>query len=398
MAEENVSDGFTKRRKVLGDLTNLLGKRGSSGTENIGVKSLSFRDKDSSKRIHVSCAPQSEMHSPKGNVLSSIPNSTDKNTNAEGNQFGCESVSKISSNVETEINNDGLLNVNLPAGENFEGPNSTDLKGEKVMMSSTAATEVNVIPEICQSEFVGLKVNVKDLQINESGQAVPGSSKESKGNVVENAGFKTDDELHDSLKAAAEMGGFCLDNDSGFDDYESKGSQSDGDGQNLLLSQCGSVDCANFLPESQESTVFGIEKFMEMESGNEKCVCEGTEPTRSCSCSFCTKAGYMWLDLNYQDIKARVSALKKSQKEARILAEGIIRSKNIERHGAESFTRSSTLESDLMYQWVSLFQHMAGVMEEESNQLEGRLLPLNDLREKYKRDLESIGDERSEKQ
>ncbi|CAA0823591.1 Unknown protein [Striga hermonthica] len=396
MAEENASDGFAKPRKVFGDLTNLLGKRGSSGTENIAVKSLSFSDKDSAKRIRVTCPRRSEMHSPKGNVLSSIPNPTDKNTNTVVNPFGGESVSKISSNVETEINIDALTSVNLPAGENFEGPNSIDLKGEEVM-SSTAATEVNVIPEIGQIEFVSLKVNVKDLQINESGQAVPGSSKESEGNVVENAGVKTDDKLHDTSKAAAEMGGFCLDNDSGFDDYESKGSQSDGDGQNLLLSQCGSVDCANFLPESQESTVFGIEKFMEMESRNQKCVCEGTEPTRSCSCSFCTKAGYMWLDLNYQDIKARVSALKKSQKEASILAERIIRSKSIERRGAESFTRPSKLESDLMYQWVSLFQHTAGVMEEESNQLEGRLLPLNDLREKCKRDLESIGGERSEK-
>ncbi|CAA0831846.1 Unknown protein [Striga hermonthica] len=385
MAEGNASEGSAKPRQVLGDLTNILGKRGSSEIEKIGVKSSNFIDKDSAKRIRVVPPAQSEIHSPKANT----------------NQLRCQTVSKISSNLNADIKNDALPNVNLTAAENSDGPNLTDLKEERVM--SSTAFEENEIPQTGQSEFVNVEGNENDLNINEGSRVGFGSSKESK--VVEDICFKADDGLCDALEAATETGVYCLDKDSGFDGYESKGSQSDanechhhpphhdGDEHNLALSQCGSVDCVNILPESQESTVFGMEKFAEMRNGKEKCVSEETEPTRTCSCSFCKKAGYMWLDLNYQDIKARVPALKKSQKEASILAERIIRSKSIEKNSAESFSGSSRLESDLVCQWVSLFQHMAGVLEQESNQLESRLLPLNDLREKCKRDLESIGDD-----
>ncbi|GER42943.1 hypothetical protein STAS_19765 [Striga asiatica] len=356
MAEGNASEGFAKPRQVLGDLTNLLGKRGSSETEKIGVKSSNFIDKDSAKRIRVMPPAQSEIHSPKANILSSIPNSTNKATSANTNQLLCQTVCNISNNLNSDVNNDAFPNVNLKAAENFDSPNLTDLKEERVM--SSTAFEENEIQEFGQSEFVNLEGNKNDLNI---------SSKESK--VVEDICVKSDDGLSDALEAATETGVYCLDKDSGFDGYESKGSQSDaneclhhppchdGDEHNLALSQCGSVDCVNILPESQESTVFGMEKFMEMRNGKEKCVSEEMEPTRTCSCSFCKKA------------------LKKSQKEASILAERIIRSKCIERHSAESLTGSSRI----------------GKLGFES-----RLLPLNDLREKCKRDLESTGDDRSE--
>ncbi|GFQ00006.1 hypothetical protein PHJA_002144600 [Phtheirospermum japonicum] len=345
MAERNNSEGFTKSRPVLGDLTNQLGKRAFSEIEKNESKSLNFNDndKDIAKRIRFSSPICSEISSLKGNVVSSISNITDENRNANTSQFGCCAVSESSKDVETGvsqiINNNSLGNAHETASKIFKGPVSADLEvGKTISLISTEAL-----------------------------------SKASKENAVQFVNIKAEDELSDEFSLG--------------------GSQSDDhNADNLVLSQCGSIDCM-ILPESQESSVIGQEKSVEMKNVTD-CTA-GTDSIKACSCSFCTKAGYIWLDLNYQDIKARVSAMKKSQKEASIVAERIMRGKGVEKHGVESFSGVSELESDLMYQWRSLFQHMAGVTEQESNQLEARLLQLNDLRDKCKMDLEFIGAARS---
>ncbi|KZV53749.1 hypothetical protein F511_00015 [Dorcoceras hygrometricum] len=159
--------------------------------------------------------------------------------------------------------------------------------------------------------------------------------------------------------------------------------------ENLITSQSDSIDCAIF-PDSQESKIFGFEK----SSGSKKCKeyhCSGggVDAIKACSCSFCTKAAYIWLDLNYQDIRGRVSAMRKIQKEASILGEISRMIKDAEKHDAEGFAGISKLEIDLMHQWKFLFQHMAGVWEQEGDRLETSLSPLTDLREKCKRDLGS---------
>ncbi|CAA3008405.1 Hypothetical predicted protein [Olea europaea subsp. europaea] len=86
--------------------------------------------------------------------------------------------------------------------------------------------------------------------------------------------------------------------------------QTYGDDDNVdsyVLSQSGSIDC-NILPESQESRVFGLERCSELKRGNECANMSGEiDLIKACSCSFCTKAAYIWLDLHYQDTKARIS-------------------------------------------------------------------------------------------
>ncbi|KAL3613408.1 hypothetical protein CASFOL_042671 [Castilleja foliolosa] len=342
MAERNNSEGFTKSRPVLGDLTNQMGKRAFSEIEKNETKSLILddNDKDPAKRICFSSPRCSGFSSLKGNV----PNITEENRTDNLLQSGCCAVSKSSNDVETVVSqiikNNSFGNVNETASKTFKGPDSGELEVVKtVNLTSTEAL-----------------------------------SKASKENV-QFVNVKAEDEFNDEFSLG--------------------GSQSDDPNtDNFVLSQCGSIDCT-ILPESQESNVIGADKSMETENVN-GCTA-GTKSIKDCSCSFCTKAGYIWLDLNYQDIKARVSALKKSQKEASIVAERIVRGKGIEKHGVESFGGVSELESNLMYQWRSLFQHMAGATEQESNQLEARLLQLNDLRDKCKMDLELIGAARSEK-
>ncbi|KAI3462053.1 hypothetical protein Pfo_018716 [Paulownia fortunei] len=339
------------------------------------------------------------------------------------------------------FDDDALPNMDKIASQNYKSPNLTDLEGERAMHSIYTEADgcgkldllkENEISGIAESKFASLNHTLRgnefDLTRNGGVEIALGNSKISKGkndlslidpsrgNALQSDNIEADDELGDSFPAdssrtVTETGGDCLHDGKDFDADESRASpegtqsdindyQHDGDdhnADNLVLSQCGSIDCT-ILPESQESRVFGVEKFMELKKGGECAYMgEGTDSIKACSCSFCTKAAYIWLDLNYQDIKARVSAIKKSQKEASILAERSNRSKVIEKHGAESFSRVSKLESDLMYQWRSLFQHMADIWEEEGNQLEARLLPLTDLREKCKTDLELIDAAPSEK-
>ncbi|XP_073158133.1 uncharacterized protein [Henckelia pumila] len=156
---------------------------------------------------------------------------------------------------------------------------------------------------------------------------------------------------------------------------------------NCIMSQSDSIECV-ILPDSQESRIFGAEKSSESKKCKEyPYIGGGVDVIKTCSCSFCTKAAYIWLDLNYQDIRGRVSAIRKSQKEASILAERNRITKETEKHDAEGSTRISKLEIDLMHQWRFLFQHMAGIWEQEGDHLETSLSSLTDLREKCKRDL-----------
>ncbi|WCJ31852.1 hypothetical protein M5689_013304 [Euphorbia peplus] len=144
----------------------------------------------------------------------------------------------------------------------------------------------------------------------------------------------------------------------------------------LANTLCGSLEW----PKSQGSKSFGLDR----------CVNSGdaADLLKACNCSFCMKAAYIWSDLHYQDIKGRLGALKKSQKEASILANKYAREKQTELHSLGNFTKSSNLESNLTAQWKSLFHHMEDIFVHESNQLQAGYVTLKDLRENCKTDLE----------
>ncbi|XP_023004026.1 uncharacterized protein LOC111497458 [Cucurbita maxima] len=108
----------------------------------------------------------------------------------------------------------------------------------------------------------------------------------------------------------------------------------------------------------------------------------------TCSCSFCMKASYIWSDLHYQDIKGRISALKKSQKDASILAQKC--SKEKETYHDQGNSSKSKLEFDLWGQWMSLFRHMEDTFSQEGSQLQTNFVTLKDLREECKMNLEML--------
>ncbi|KAK4430588.1 hypothetical protein Salat_1359500 [Sesamum alatum] len=456
MNEGNASEGFSKSRSVLGDLTNQLRARRYSEREKNGIKSFNFNGEDTAKRIRgenqVSLCSCTEVNFLKGNVVLSISKTPNENRDlsvpdlSSGFEMdsadahclkgpkvhgGNEDIKILDLDGGTDIGSvegDALPSMDKIASGNHKGLKFIDLERGRAVnyvageadgrCSKSDLLEKNESPGIAEvvpeKKFATLphaiRGNAVDLAINSGGEHKLDCSNLSKGNnVLNSVNIEANDEVGDSFSAdtsstVSETGGYCLRDGKDFNAEESKASleyaqtsindyQNDGDGHNandMVLSQCGSIDCT-VLPESQESRVFGADGSRELKKGNEcTYVSVGTSSSRVCSCSFCTKAAYIWLDLNYQDIKARISAMKKSRKEASILAQRSIRSKVSEKNGGESFTRVSKLESHLMYQWSSLFHHMSGIWEEESHQLEARLLPLTDLREKCKTDLKLI--------
>lgn len=116
----------------------------------------------------------------------------------------------------------------------------------------------------------------------------------------------------------------------------------------------------------------------------------GVEFLKNCTCSFCTKAGYIWSDLHYQDVKGRLTALRKSQKEARLVVQKFsgINDTHTIIHEQQGGIDPSDLESSLMHQWKSLFVHMQNILGHESRQLESSFETLKDVRENCKNDLE----------
>ncbi|KAI3506453.1 hypothetical protein L1887_28812 [Cichorium endivia] len=144
------------------------------------------------------------------------------------------------------------------------------------------------------------------------------------------------------------------------------------------------LDCSR-LVASQESRSSGLERCIEQKGV--KCSDTNIDSIKACSCSFCMKAAYIWSDLHYQDIKGRIAAIKKSQKEASILVQRNSVDNEKGKYGKRIFNKSSKLESDLTDKWRSFFLNMEDIFALESNQLESSLLTLSDLRDNCKSDL-----------
>ncbi|KAI3762587.1 hypothetical protein L1987_53021 [Smallanthus sonchifolius] len=168
---------------------------------------------------------------------------------------------------------------------------------------------------------------------------------------------------------------------------ESKGVAEDNlgmdDGNDISLDNFDSskdenLDCSRF-PESQESKC-GLESCIGQKGDGFSSAC--MDMIKACPCSFCVKAACLWSDLHYQDIKGRIPAIKKSQKEAAILV-----NRN-SRDVARNFGKFSNLESDLTGRWKSLFLHMEDIFVQEGTQLETSLSTLKEIINNCKTDSE----------
>ncbi|TKY60302.1 hypothetical protein E2542_SST17399 [Spatholobus suberectus] len=109
---------------------------------------------------------------------------------------------------------------------------------------------------------------------------------------------------------------------------------------------------------------------------------------KSCTCSFCSKAAYIWSDLHYQDAKGRLSAIKRSQKEVKMIIQKFSGLEDTVMRDQHRSNEASKLELSLVHQWKSLFARMQNIYAQESSQLESSFETLKDLRENCKNDLE----------
>ncbi|KAG7535529.1 hypothetical protein ISN45_Aa08g029570 [Arabidopsis thaliana x Arabidopsis arenosa] len=155
-----------------------------------------------------------------------------------------------------------------------------------------------------------------------------------------------------------------------------------------LFSSNNSESAGLLVPNSQTIKSFNINRCSNVDGmGIVNHDMEADQELKSCSCSFCLKAAYIWSDLHYQDIKGRLSVLKKSQKEASGLIKRNDRAKPMDIYGSENSNNSTNTENP-MDQWTSLFLNMEGILARESNHLHSSFVAMKELRENCKIDLE----------
>ncbi|KAG9451577.1 hypothetical protein H6P81_011542 [Aristolochia fimbriata] len=120
------------------------------------------------------------------------------------------------------------------------------------------------------------------------------------------------------------------------------------------------------------------------------CTGEVWDFNKACSCYLCLKAAYIWSELHYQDTRSRLSEVKRSIKQVRVLLGRSYTHGSSEKGTGESSKESNKLESDLTHQWRSLFLRTEEAFMQETQQLQSDLIKLKELRENCMKDLETI--------
>lgn len=352
MDEDNAFERRSKSRPVLGNITNQLGNKrpfssllGNSslmsvdrGSENLGGKFVLVDDGDNAKRVCVAPRPCNKIWSSKVDVVSGISNIP--NQNQDPNLSCVNSAIAISQST---------------IGDNNEN-------------SGACGSAIEIVNDRERIPKKTYEV-INDMDGLVTGVPVPALSGTEDHDAARSCEINEDSEGTES------------------EDMFPNGPDEQGL-DNLVMSQSGSVDFAR-LPESQESRVK-----LDTCAGTQTCednsgLTASIESLKACSCTFCTKAAYIWLDLHYQDTKGRISAIKKSQREASLLVERSCKDIELQKEGPEKNIEAANLDSSLMGHWKSLFQHMEHIFQHESDQLEGSLVTLTDLKERCRTELDS---------
>eukprot|EP00257_Ricinus_communis_P023319 XP_015583266.1 uncharacterized protein LOC8261635 [Ricinus communis] len=334
MSGDNFTDEVPKVRAVLGDVTNLPVKRGISLiSDDLGLKS---RDRNGKKVIL-----------------------------EDGNsRFG----KQVCLGVEKMVNEKFKTKV---------GVDSINLEDEQSCESSDTDTDVDAV-----------YTSQENNENKETSNLLDGSV-----NLVKNATMtlsvgELGDTSRDSCTSTGSMPANFWSSKKGSDDDEGRHvKRSNSTGHvctsvvekdlgigNLARSKCGAVEWSSG-QKSHGSRSFELDRCTALQGDGCANLNAGADLLKACSCSFCLKAAYIWSDLHYQDIKGRISALKKSG----------------------NSNKSLKLESDLTAQWRSLFHHMEDIFAHECNQLQDGFVALKDLRENCKTDLERINEMHSNK-
>ncbi|KAK2655808.1 hypothetical protein Ddye_008860 [Dipteronia dyeriana] len=334
MSGDNFSDGSRKTRPALGDVTNLPLKRGFSSISGDGcVKKLDVDTGNSGEFAKKVCLQVENLVKENCKTI--------KNSLLNDNESGAsspnkhESIVSVVSNAPDKNKNDHrMLNLGVTIAHNDVELGATSREG-------------------CLSSVSIPKKDCDDGERRFFSNAI----------------------LPDDVQAELLVGCASGDKDPGVG--------------GVVFSKCGSTEWSR-LHKSQGSRSFELERCVGLKGDHCANLNAGADLLKDCSCSFCLKAAYIWSDLHYQDIKGRIAALKKSQKEASFLVEKCGKGKQTDVPGQGNSSNLSKLESDLMSHWKSLFLHMEDIFVQESSQLQASFLTLKDMRENCKMDLERI--------
>lgn len=207
-----------------------------------------------------------------------------------------------------------IYSVDSKAGGSPPFSKLDSLKGYKMLELRNAVTE-NTSPNLTGT----VKSNVVEVARNSSRDVASNITKISKssylnlldlgrGNAFPCANIKSKNKLGDVASAItsstmSDTGSDCLldyvNCDAGETKVSLEGNQKNfvnhlnevegHNADNFIMSQSDSIDFA-FLPDSQESRIFGVEKSSESKKCNEHpCIGGGVDAIKTCSCSFCTK-------------------------------------------------------------------------------------------------------------
>lgn len=368
MSEGNSTDGFPKTRPALGDVTNRLGKRGlllisgNTGSKS-GVGHGKHVDKEGDSLFTQKVIKGVENIVKEKCGIKCVVSDVGKGKRVCVSPRPCSEINSLRGNVISSISK---------ASSQIKESNSFD---ESLHLGKIDSVTENVVQVVDASRGSCISSILLPMA-SEPCTSVEENCKKQEGGVTSDV--LQSDPRGDKLEVPGK--------DTGADSFD--------------LEKCIGLEGieSSRLPESKGSGSFKLEKCIGLKGNGSSNSSAGVDSIKECSCSFCVKAGYILSDLHYQDIKGRIAALKKSQKEASVLAQRNCRDKGIVKHNQENYHNSSRLESDLMGQWRSLFQHMEDILVREGSQLEAGLLTLKDVRESCKTELETTIGMPSEKQ
>ncbi|CAL5323873.1 unnamed protein product [Camellia sinensis] len=367
MGGDNSADGFQKPRPVLGDVTNRLGKRallllsGESGNKfgDGHGKHVDEKEGDSLFTQKVCQGVENIVKEKCG--IRCIVNDNDKGKKACVSPRPCSEINTLRGNIIIS----GISKITSEVKE-------LNSFGASLHLGKSNAVVDNVVEVVDAS---------RDNCVSSiSMPMVPGSCVGVEQNCINN------DIIQDDLRGEELVSHACR-----------KDCKHIIGADNFTLGKNGSVECS-ILPESQGSGSFKLENCIGLKGDGIANSSANVDSIKACSCSFCLKAAYILSDLHYQDMKGRIAALKKSQKEASIMVQRSCRDKGVDKHSQGNCPKYSKLESNLMGQWKSLFLHMEDIFVREGSQLETSLLALKDLRENCKTELEMVNGMPLEKQ
>ncbi|GAA0149686.1 hypothetical protein LIER_08804 [Lithospermum erythrorhizon] len=401
MDEDNCTFNRQKDRIALGDVTNKLGKRGFSTFSCVleeGVDGIKENNKGKSilvnekERIKSSCVlPRScsEINSLMENAFSGISKAIGENRENKKNVFVLDEVKDLACNrkgpVTLDFSKDGVFRRN---DAHFQ---DCDERKEISISGGSKGSIYNM--ELMVEAFLG----ADDIRTS----AEAGDKSGDYCEILEH-NVSLDKEYGNKRKNTDTNDEFVVSLENVHSDTDLLQDEGDHLGEeDFDQSETGSVE-HNRLPLSQESRCFGLERCTNRKGGDCSSTNASIELIKDCSCSFCTKAAYIWTDLHYQDLKARIAskliispemrnhfpftliyllvfmgihihfvAIRKIEKEASLLVERSCGRTETEKHGntPQNSSGVSSLDSKLMDQWRSLFSQMEKTYEHEGNHL-----------------------------